>query len=510
MELAYLKNILTSRVYDIMDRTPLQEALRLSANLDNRIWFKREDTLPIFSFKLRGAYNKMSQLSEKDIKHGVIASSAGNHAQGVALSARTLGIAARVVMPMTTPDIKVEAVRRLGAEAILKGETYDEAFEHAMDIATETGACFIHPFEDPQVIAGQGTIGMEILQQHGGKIDGIFVPVGGGGLIGGIAAYIKSVRPDIPIYGVEPEEAPSMHASLAAGKRIRLHDVGMFADGVAVREVGTECFRLAQAYVEDIILVPTDAICAAIRDIFEETRTVAEPAGALALAGLKQFIQNKNIRSGNWIVIISGANITFDRLRHVAERTSLGAQQEALLAVTIPERAGSFCRFANDIGQREITEFNYRYSSSSDASIFAGIRLTRGLEEQEQVISSLRAMGYSVMDMSHNEMAKLHIRYMVGGHAPFLEHEVLYRIEFPQKVGALASFLSGIGEQWNITMFHFRNHSSDTGRALVGLQIPHEQRDRFHDLLRRPGWRCIEETNNPAYQSFLGAHHTGS
>jgi threonine dehydratase len=502
----YVDRILKAKVYDVAVETSLEAAPRLSRRLNNHILFKREDLQPVFSFKIRGAYNKIAQLSAISAQRGVICASAGNHAQGVALAARTRGIPALVVMPITTPEIKVQAVADLGAEIILHGDDYDQAYDHAMELTRQRNAIFVHPFDDPDVIAGQGTIAMEILRQrHGDGIDGIFVPVGGGGLIGGIAAYAKSLYPRMKIIGVEPEDAAGMYESLRAGKRVTLERVGMFADGVAVRRVGEETFRLARQYVDEIILVSTDQICAAIQDIFQDTRSIAEPAGALAVAGIKKYVARENCSQRTLIAINGGANMNFDRLRYVAERADLGAQREALFAVEIPEAPGSFLRFCELLGKRSVTEFNYRYADLRAAQIFVGLALTQGKPERDQVLGALNAEGFAVRDMTDNEMAKLHIRYMVGGHAGGLANERLYRFEFPERPGALLKFLRAIGTQWNISLFHYRNHGSDYGRVLAGIQVPPVTRTDFILHLNELHYAYTEETDNPAYKIFLGA-----
>jgi threonine dehydratase len=500
----YLERILKARVYDVAIETPLEHAPRLSRRLGNRVLFKREDLQPVFSFKLRGAYNKIAHLSATATQRGVICASAGNHAQGVALAARERGVRAVIVMPQTTPSIKVQAVMDLGGEAVLYGDDFDHAYEHALSLAREQNLTFIHPFDDPDVIAGQGTVGMEILRQHAGEqIHAIFVAVGGGGLISGIAAYVKYLFPHIRIIGVEPEDSDAMTRSLQAKKRVSLERVGIFADGVAVRRVGEETFRLCSQYVDEMIVVSTDEICAAIQDIFEDNRTIVEPAGALSVAGIKKYIAREQLRDKTLIGINCGANINFDRLRHVAERADIGGQREALFAVQIPEEKGSFLRFCETLGRRSITEFNYRYSEASAANIFVGFGLSDGKREKDSIAAALRGAGYPVTDMSDNEMAKLHVRYMVGGHAPNIEHERLFRFEFPERPGALLRFLQAIGTQWNISLFHYRNHGSDYGRVLVGVQIPPEQREDFDLHVRELKYVYAEETGNPAYRMFL-------
>ena len=499
----YIKKILTARVYDVAIESPLETMPRLSRRLNNRVLLKREDLQPVFSFKLRGAYNKIASLPREALEKGIICASAGNHAQGVALSAQRLGAKAIIVMPRTTPAIKVQAVRDRGGKTVLFGDTYDEAYQHARQLEAEKGLTFIHPYDDPDVIAGQGTIGMEILRQHPDPIEAIFIAVGGGGLIAGIAAYVKFLRPEIKIIGVEPDDAASMYQALKCGERVILDQVGIFADGVAVRQVGEETFRLARELVDDIILVSTDEICAATKDIFDDTRAIAEPAGALGTAGLKKYVARTNVTGANLIALNCGANINFDRLRHVAERAELGERREALLAVTIPEQPGSFRRFCQVIGKRSITEFNYRYADSRQAQVFAGIQLTEGEEEKNRIIDTLREHGYPVLDMSDNEMAKLHIRYMVGGHAPGICDELLYRFEFPERPGALLKFLTGMAHGWNISLFHYRNHGSDHGRVLVGIQVPEAERSQFQQFIHKLGYPWREETDNPAYRLFL-------
>ncbi len=499
----YLKKILGARVYDVAQETPLQQGPGLSRRLGNTIWLKREDEQSVFSFKLRGAYNKMASLSPTVLKKGVIAASAGNHAQGVALAAKRLKARAVIVVPKTTPHIKVDAIRRLGGKVVLHGENYDAAYEHAMALAKTRGLTFVHPYDDPDVIAGQGTIGLEILKQHQGEIYAIFVPVGGGGLISGIALAVKAFKPEIKIIGVEPEDADSMTRSLAANRRIKLDHVGIFADGVAVRQVGKETYDLAKKYVDDMVVVSNDEICAAIKDVFEDTRAVLEPAGALSVAGLKKYVQKKKIRNKSLVTIASGANVNFDRLRHVAERADLGERKEALLAVTIPEKPGSFRRFCSAIGKRGITEFNYRYSESDLAHVFAGIQINDD-KALKILVTSLRKRGYKVVDLTDNEMAKLHIRHLVGGRAPSAEHEILYRFEFPEKPGALTNFLKQMGAGWNISLFHYRNHGADFGRVLVGMQVPPNDKKVFKQFLDNLGYEFIEESDNPAYKLFLG------
>ncbi|MGB5104094.1 MAG: threonine ammonia-lyase, biosynthetic [Steroidobacteraceae bacterium] len=505
MQESYIERILKARVYDVAIESPLEPAPRLSRRLVNRVLFKREDLQPVFSFKLRGAYNKIAHLSETVARRGVICASAGNHAQGVALAARRRGIPAVIVMPQTTPSIKVQAVLDLGGEVVMHGDDFDHAAEHATGLARERGLTFIHPFDDADVIAGQGTIGMEILRQCSDPIDAIFVPVGGGGLVAGIATYVKSLYPKVRIVGVEPDDAASMYESLQAGTRVTLERVGIFADGVAVRRVGEETFRLAQKYVDEVVLVSTDEICAAIQDIFEDNRTIAEPAGALAVAGLKKYAAREECADRLFVTLNSGANVNFDRLRHVAERSDIGGQREALFAVEIPEEPGSFLRFCQLLGRRSVTEFNYRYDDSATARIFVGASLHGGRREREELIALVAAAGYRVVDMTDDEMAKLHVRYMVGGHARGIEHERLFRFEFPERPGALLRFLQAVGGQWNISLFHYRNHGSDYGRVLAGVQVPPADAQEFARHLRELQYAYTEETGNPAYRMFLGA-----
>jgi len=499
----YLEKILTTRVYEVAKETALDFAPNLSRRLQNQIWLKREDQQPVFSFKCRGAYNKMASMPPAILARGVVAASAGNHAQGVALAAAKLGAHAVIVMPVTTPEIKVDAVRNLGGEVVLRGDNYDAAYAHALQLGAERGLTFVHPYDDPEVITGQGTIGVEILKQHTRDLHAVFVPVGGGGLIGGIAVYIKSLRSEIKIIGVEPSEADAMHRSLAAGRRIMLDHVGIFADGVAVRQVGEETFRLAQKFVDEIILVSNDEICAAIKDVFEDTRSILEPAGALSIAGMKKYIEREAVRDKHLVAIASGANMNFDRLRHVAERAEIGERREAILAVTVPETPGSFRRFCATIGQRSITEFNYRYADPTSAHVFVGVQI-HDVNETEDLVAALRAAGYETLDMTDNEMAKLHIRHLVGGHAPNAVHEILYRFEFPERPGALMNFLEKMGQAWNISLFHYRNHGADFGRVLVGMQVPPSDKAAFHKFLDNLGYGYIEETVNPAYNLFLG------
>jgi threonine dehydratase len=498
----YLERILKSRVYDVAIESPLDPAPGLSKRLGNRLLIKREDLQPVFSFKLRGAYNKMAGLPKARLRRGVIAASAGNHAQGVALAAQRLGCKAVIVMPVTTPRIKVEAVAARGAEVVLHGDSYAEAYKRALRIKSSRGLAFVHPYDDPEVIAGQGTIGMEILRQHPGAIDAIFVPVGGGGLIAGIAAYIKRVRPSVRVVGVEPVDADAMTRSLKAGRRVKLDHVGLFADGVAVKEVGRETFRLCRSLVDEMVLADTDEMCAAIKDVFEDTRVVLEPAGALAIAGAKAWVEKHSSKNKTLVAVASGANTNFDRLRFIAEEAELGEHREALLAVTIPERPGSFRKFCSLLGARNVTEFNYRIADSKEAHIFVGVAV-QGREETGRIVRSLRRHGLTTLDLSDNEMAKLHTRHMVGGRAPFARNELLYRFEFPERPGALLRFLDSMRSDWNISLFHYRNQGADYGRVLVGMQVPREEMNVFRSFLRKLGYPFSEETRNPAYKLFL-------
>ncbi len=503
MAIDYLQRILTARVYDVAIESPLDEAPTLSRRLDNRVLIKREDQQPVFSFKLRGAYNKMSKLPPAQRDKGVVAASAGNHAQGVALAAQQLGCHATIVMPVTTPHIKVAAVQARGARVVLHGDSYSDAYERAMAIAREKDLAFVHPYDDPDVIAGQGTVGMEILRQQQAEIEAIFVAVGGGGLISGVAAYVKRVRPEIRIVGVEPVDSAAMTKSLAAGRRLKLQAVGLFADGVAVKQVGREPFRLCRTLVDEMVLVNTDAICAAIKDVFEDTRSVLEPAGALAIAGVKEYVARKQLSGKTLVAIACGANMNFDRLRFVAERAELGEAREAIFACTIPERPGSFRQFCALLGRRSITEFNYRYADPSVAHVFVGVEV-HDRAEAAQIQSDLRRHGIEAYDFSDNEMAKLHVRHLVGGHAPTAENEIVYRFEFPERPGALVQFLNKMSHGWNISLFHYRNHGADYGRVLVGMQVPPSETGAFGAFLGDLGYHYVDETANPAYQLFLG------
>jgi threonine dehydratase len=501
----YIERILKARVYDVAIESPLEHAARLSRRLGNEILLKREDLQAVFSFKLRGAYNKIAHLAESAAKRGVICASAGNHAQGVALAARKRGVPAVIVMPETTPHIKVQAVQALGGEVVLHGDDFDGAYEHAMELTRERNLVFVHPFDDPDVIAGQGTIGMEILRQVSGGVDAIFAPIGGGGLMAGVAVYVKYLYPHVKIIGVEPEDAAAMYESLRAGRRVTLDRVGIFADGVAVKKVGEETFNLCRQYVDEVLLVDTDEICAAIQDVFEDTRSIVEPSGALAVAGVKKWVDRERWQNKRIVAINSGANMNFDRLRHIAERADLGGEREALLAVELQEERGSFLRFCETLGKRSVTEFNYRYEAGRAAQVFVGFGLTQGRPERDSVVSALRAAGYRVNDMTDNEMAKLHVRYMVGGPARGLQNELLYRFEFPERPGALLRFLQSVGTRWNISLFHYRNHGSDYGRVMAGIQVPPAERADFMEHLRDLHYAYTDETANPAYRIFLGA-----
>ena len=498
-----LRRILTSRVYEVARETPLDLAPRLSARLGNTVHFKREDLQSVFSFKLRGAYNRIAHLAPVERERGVITASAGNHAQGVACSAQKLGLRAVIVMPQTTPAIKVEAVRARGAEVVLAGDSYSDAQAHCDRLVAETGLTFIHPFDDPLVIAGQGTIGAEIVRHRQGvELHAVFVPVGGGGLIAGVGGYIKAVLPEVRIIGVEPFDSDAMHQSLAAGRRITLDQVGIFADGVAVRTVGAHTFAIAREVVDDIVRVSNDEICAAIKDIFDDTRSVMEPAGALAVAGCKRYVEEHRPAGQHLVAILSGANMNFDRLRFVAERAELGEAREALFAVTIPERAGAYREFCTALGPRIVTEFNYRLNGRSQAHIFVGIGI-ESRQDARALAQSLRARGYETLDLSDNEMAKLHVRHMVGGPAPEVRDERIYRFEFPERPGALMLFLETLGGRWNISLFHYRNHGADFGRVLVGFEVPDAELGAFAAFLETLGYPYLREADNDAYRRFL-------
>jgi threonine dehydratase len=498
----YLERVLKARVYDVAIESPLELAPALSKRLGNRLFIKREDLQPVFSFKLRGAYNKMAALPRARLERGVIAASAGNHAQGVALAAQRLRCRAVIVMPVTTPRIKVDAVAARGAQVILHGDSYAEAYARAMEEKRKRKLAFVHPYDDPEIIAGQGTIGMEILRQHAGVLDAIFVPVGGGGLISGIAAYVKRVRPRVRVIGVEPVDADAMARSLKQGRRVKLEHVGLFADGVAVKEVGRETFRLCRQFVDDMVLVDTDEMCAAIKDVFEDTRVVLEPAGALAIAGAKAWVERHGARGKALVAVASGANTNFDRLRFIAEEAEVGEHREAILAVTIAERPGSFRKFCATLGARNVTEFNYRIADSNEAHVFVGVEV-RAREETTRIVRNLRRHGLQTLDLSDNEMAKTHVRHMVGGRAPFARNELLYRFEFPERPGALMRFLESMRGDWNISLFHYRNQGADYGRVLVGMQVPRGELPAFRGFLKKLGYPYADETRNPAYKLFL-------
>lgn len=510
MQSEYIKKILKSKVYDVAAESPLDYASNLSSRLGCSVYLKREDLQPVFSFKLRGAYNNMANLTEQERQCGVVTASAGNHAQGVALAAKKLGIQATIVMPTTTPEIKVSSVQARGAKVVLWGDTFDQAFQYSRTLVDEQGLCYVHPYDDPEVIAGQGTVGMEILQQHTAPLKAIFVPVGGGGLIAGVATFVKYLRPEVKIIGVEPEDSACLAAALRDGKRTRLESVGIFADGVAVRQIGDEPYRLIKDQVDEVVTVTTDEICAAIKDIFDDTRSISEPAGALAVAGLKRYVNEHELDQGgeeveqkNLVAIVSGANVNFDRLKHIAERAELGEKREALLAVTIPEKPGSFLRFCETLGKRSITEFNYRYAGEAQAHIFVGVQLRSRDEELQELMAALDQGGYPVVDMVDNEMAKLHIRHMVGGRAPAISQELLFRFEFPERPGALLDFLTALGARWNISLFHYRNHGAAYGRVLVGLQADEAERASIVQCLEALCYPFWEESDNPAYKLFL-------
>ena len=503
MPTSYIKQILEARVYDVVEQTPIDYASLLSSRIDNEVYIKREDLQPIHSFKIRGAYNHIANLSEEKISKGVVAASAGNHAQGVAYAAQLLKVNATIVMPETTPEIKVIFVKAYGAKVVLHGDTFDQALKLAISIAEENGSTFIHPYDDPAVIAGQGTIGMEILRQLSGKqLDAVFIPVGGGGLISGIGTYIKYLRPEVKIIGVEAEDSACMAAALKKNRRVRLSEVGLFADGVAVAQVGKEPFRLAKNCIDEMVTVNTDEICAAIKDIFEDTRSIAEPAGALSVAGLKKYFSDKDLHGRSAVAINSGSNTNFDRLRHISERTELGEHREVILAVTIPEKPGSFRKFCQALGKRNITEFNYRYADNSEAHVFVGAQISDS-ENRDALIQRLRKKGYTVVDMSSNELAKLHIRHLVGGRSHGEQNEKLYRFEFPERPGALLSFLKGLGQEWNISLFHYRNHGAAYGRVVVGFQIAENDEKNIEKYMRDFGYRFWDESDNAAFKMFL-------
>ena len=502
----YLKRILTARVYDVAIESPLEHAPNLSARIGNRVLFKREDMQPVFSFKLRGAYNKMAHLTSEQLKRGVIAASAGNHAQGVALSAHRLGCKATIVMPTTTPQVKIDAVRHFGqraAEIVLHGDSYSDAYQRALALGQEQGLTFVHPFDDPDVIAGQGTIAMEILRQHQGPIHAIFCAIGGGGLVAGVAAYVKALRPEIKVIGVQTTDSCAMQQSIRVGHRVQLSDVGLFSDGTAVKLAGEETFRLCQQYVDEIVLVDTDAVCAAIKDVFQDTRSILEPAGALAVAGAKLYAARENLNGQTLIPVACGANMNFDRLRFVAERAEIGEKREAILAVSIPETPGSFRQFCTLIGSRNITEFNYRYADPKAAQVFVGVQV-KGPTETARLVDSLEKNQLRTLDLTDNEMAKLHLRHLVGGHAAGVSDEILFRFEFPERPGALMNFLNRMNHNWNISLFHYRNHGADYGRVLIGMQVPHHDKDALRAFLDGLGYPYWDESENPAYRLFLG------
>ncbi|MBK5006601.1 biosynthetic [Pseudomonas sp. S60] len=500
----YVKKILTSRVYDVAVETPLQPAGQLSARLGNQILLKREDLQPVFSFKIRGAYNKLAQLTPQELARGVVTASAGNHAQGLALAAREMGIKATIVMPKTTPEIKIEGVRSRGGKVVLHGDSFPEALAYSLKLVDEKGFVYIHPYDDPHTIAGQGTVAMEILRQHPGRLDAIFVPVGGGGLIAGIAAYVKYLRPDIKVIGVEPDDSNCLQAAMAAGERVVLPQVGLFADGVAVAQIGQHTFDICRHHVDEVVTVSTDEICAAIKDIYDDTRSITEPAGALGVAGIKRYVEMYGVTGHTLVAIDSGANVNFDRLRHVAERAELGEKREAIIAVTIPERPGSFKAFCEAIGKRQITEFNYRKHTSDEAHIFVGVQTHPENDPRAALVQQLVDQGFPVTDLTDNELAKLHIRHMVGGHSAGASDEMVLRFEFPERPGALFNFLDKLGGRWNISMFHYRNHGAADGRVVAGLQVPEEERHLVPAALAKIGYPYWDETENPAYKLFLG------
>ena len=503
----YLKRILNAHVYDVARESALDKAPNLSARLHNTVLLKREDQQPVFSFKLRGAYNKMAHLTPAQLKKGVICASAGNHAQGVALSAKTLGCTAIIVMPTTTPQLKIDAVKALGGEVVLFGESYSDAYQHAAVLEKKKKLTFVHPYDDPDVIAGQGTIAMEMLRQHTGPLDAVFVAIGGGGLISGVANYIKAVRPEIKVIGVQMNDSQAMIASVHAKKRVTLNDVGLFSDGTAVKLVGEETFRITRGLVDEFMTVDTDAVCAAIKDVFVDTRSIVEPAGALAVAAIKQYVAKHKTKGQTYAAILCGANMNFDRLRFVAERAEVGEEREALFAVTIPEERGSFKRFCELIGTlpggpRNVTEFNYRMNDSAKAHVFVGLT-TQGKGESTQIAKNFSAQGFEALDLTHDELAKEHIRHMVGGHSALSQDERLMRFEFPERPGALMKFLSLMRPGWNISLFHYRNQGADYGRILVGLQVPAKDDKAFAKFLDTLGFPYVEETHNPVYRLFL-------
>ncbi len=498
----YLQKILTARVYDVAIETSLDRAPRLSDRLGNTVLLKREDQQPVFSFKLRGAYNKMVHLSAQQLRRGVICASAGNHAQGVALSAQRLGCKAVIVMPVTTPALKIDAVKTLGGEVVLHGDSYSDAYLHALELEKSRGLSFVHPFDDPDVIAGQGTIAMEILRQHQGPIDAVFVAIGGGGLISGVAAYIKAVRPEIKVIGVQTTDSDAMTRSVRAGKRVQLAEVGLFSDGTAVKLVGVETFRLTRQLVDDFVLVDTDAVCAAIKDVFQDTRSILEPAGALGVAAIKQYVEQHRARGKTFVAITCGANMNFDRLRFVAERAEVGEEREAVFAVTIPEERGSFKRFCELVGPRSVTEFNYRISDQDVAHVFVGLA-THNREESARIARGFTRHGFQTLDLTHDELAKQHLRHLVGGRSELAHEERLFRFVFPERPGALMQFLSSLHPEWNISLFHYRNQGADYGRILVGIQVPRSDRRALREFLDGLAYPCVDESDNPAYRLFL-------
>ena len=500
----YVKKILTSRVYDVAVETPLQPARQLSERTGNQILLKREDLQPVYSFKIRGAYNKLAHLTAEQLACGVVTASAGNHAQGLALAAKHMGVKATIVMPKTTPEIKVNGVRSRGGKVVLHGDSFPEALAYSLKLVEEKGFVYVHPYDDPDTIAGQGTVAMEILRQQPGQLDAIFVPCGGGGLIAGIAAYVKYLRPDIKVIGVEPDDSNCLQAAMAAGERVVLPSVGLFADGVAVAQIGQHTFDVCKDYVDEVITVSTDEICAAIKDIYDDTRSITEPAGALGVAGIKKYVETRGVTGQTLVAIDSGANVNFDRLRHVAERAELGEKREAIIAVTIPERPGSFKTFCEAIGKRQITEFNYRYHTDGEAHIFVGVQTHPDTDPRAALVAGLQDKGFPVLDLTDNELAKLHIRHMVGGHAAAVPDECVFRFEFPERPGALFNFLNKLGGHWNISMFHYRNHGAADGRVLAALQVPHEERHLIPAALDAIGYPYWDETQNPAYKLFLG------
>jgi len=503
----YLRRILNARVYDVAVETPLEPARQLSARLGSTVLLKREDLQPVFSFKLRGAYNKMVNLPPAALKRGVIAASAGNHAQGVALAAARLGCRAVIVMPVTTPQVKIDAVARRGAEVVLHGDSYSDAYVHALELQKKRRLTFVHPFDDPDVIAGQGTVGMEILRQHQpaehGPLHAVFVAIGGGGLIAGVGAYIKALQPGIKVIGVQTEDSDAMARSLAAGRRVQLTEVGLFSDGTAVRLVGEETFRMARLVVDEIVKVDTDELCAAIKDVFQDTRSILEPAGALAVAGAKKYLERERLRGVTVAAIACGANMNFDRLRFVAERAEVGEQREAVFAVTIPEKRGSFKQFCTLVGNRNVTEFNYRIADSTDAHVFVGIQVG-ARAEAGKLARAFGKAGFPALDLTDDELAKQHLRHLVGGRSPLARDELLYRFQFPERPGALMKFLTSMSPNWNISLFHYRNQGADYGRILVGIQVPPGEKKQFRAFLAALGYPYWDESANPAYRLFLG------